>query len=70
MAGPGGGLLSRRSYCSLRIRGGMDVFVPPACSQGASMKMRFIIVVIAIAAMPLSAQAQKTGAAKVTKADA
>lgn len=34
------------------------------------MKMRFIIVVIAIAAMPLSAQAQKTGAAKVTKADA
>lgn len=32
------------------------------------MKLKFIIVVIAIA-MPLSAQAQKTGAAKVTKAD-
>jgi hypothetical protein len=52
----------------IRIRGGIDVFVPPACSQDASMKLKFIIVVIAIA-MPLSAQAQKTGAAKVTKAD-
>ena len=52
----------------IRIRGGIDVFVPPACSQDASMKLKFIIVIIAIA-MPLSAQAQKTGAAKVTKAD-
>jgi len=34
------------------------------------VKLKFVVAVIAVAAVPLSAQAQKPGAMKVTKADA
>jgi uncharacterized coiled-coil DUF342 family protein len=44
--------------------------IPPVRTKGRSMKLRYLAAAFAVAAFPLCAQAQQSGAPKPTNADA